>query len=108
MAGVNHFVNPAFYLATMPAFLSYPDLLHKAAGVFEVIGGVGLLFPRYERRAAWLLILLLIAVFPANLNVALQDGVPMGISRAMAWGRLPFQILFIAWAWWHTKPEIKS
>jgi len=108
VAGANHFINPQFYLPMMPEFLPAPDLLHKLAGVLELIGGVGLLFPRYERRAAWLLIAILIAIFPANLSVALQNGAPMGISSAVAWIRLPFQLLFIAWAWWHTRQEKNS
>lgn len=89
----------------MPPWLPEPDLLHKLAGFFEILGGVGLLIPRLEKYAAWGLIALLIAIFPGNLHVALENGAPMGISPAIAWGRLPFQILFIAWAYWHTRAE---
>lgn len=108
MAGVNHFVHPEFYLPLMPSFLPAPDFLHKFAGVLEAIGGLGLLFPRFQLKAAYLLIAVLMAIFPANIFVALQDGAPMGISPFVAWARLPFQFLFILWAWWSTLPEKKS
>ena len=91
----------------MPDFLPVPDLLHKLAGGLEILGGVGLLLPRFEAIAAWILVIVLLGVFPANLLVAIKGGVPMGISATVAWLRLPFQILFLAWAYWHTKPEKK-
>lgn len=106
-AGLNHFINPEFYVRMMPPVLPEPDLLQKLAGLCEVIAGLGLLVPRFEKTAAWFLIAILIAVFPANLYLALEDGAPMGVSPVVAWGRLPFQLLFIAWAWWHTRPEKK-
>lgn len=105
VAGANHFINPDYYLPVMPPALPAPDLLHKLAGAAELLGGLGLLIPRLERAAAWGLIVLLVVIFPANLYVAFEGGAPMGVSATVAWLRLPFQFLFIAWAWWHTRLE---
>jgi uncharacterized membrane protein len=105
IAGANHFLNPEFYLRAMPEYLPYPSFLHLFSGVLEMLAGIGLVIPKYSTRAAWLIIIILIAVFPANLEVALKDGTPMDISPLMAWLRLPFQLVFIAWAYWYTKKE---
>jgi len=106
-AGVNHFLNPDFYVAIMPPYLPWHLELVWISGFFEILGGLGVLFPPPLRRwAAWGLVALLIAVFPANLNVALHD-VPMGdppLPAVLAWLRLPFQLVFIAWVIWCTSP----
>ncbi len=71
------------------------------AKVAEVLGGIGLLPPRFRRAAGWGLIALLIAVFPANLHVALQGRMPgLNVSPAALWLRLPFQAVFIAAVAW--------
>jgi len=108
VAGVNHFVNPEIYLRMMPPYLPWPNALQLTAGVLEIIGGLGLLIPRLERYAAWLLIIVLVGVFPANLELALQGGAPLDVSPTLAWLRLPFQLLFIKWAYWHTRTENKT
>ncbi len=108
VAGVNHFVNPEIYLQMMPSYLPWPNALQLTAGALEVIGGLGLLVPRLEKKAAWLLIIVLVGVFPANLELALNGGAPLDVSPTMAWLRLPFQLLFIKWAYWHTRTETKS
>lgn len=97
--GVNHFLNPDFYLAMMPAYLPAHQPLVDISGVFEVLGGVGLLVPQARRGAAWGLIALLVAVFPANLNMALNSS-QFDVPAAALWLRLPFQALFIGWAFW--------
>lgn len=96
LAGLNHFRDPAFYLAMMPPVLPFPSALNVLAGVFEVAGGVGVLVPRTQRLAGWGLIALLIAVFPANVYAALQG--ELAPPWAL-WARLPFQALFLAWVW---------
>lgn len=108
VAGVNHFVNPEIYLQMMPPYLPWPNALQLTAGGLEIIGGLGLLIPRLEKKAAWLLIIVLVGVFPANLELALNGGAPLDVSPTMAWLRLPFQLLFIKWAYWHTRTETKS
>ena len=62
-----------------------------------------LLFEKTRFLGGWGLILLLIAVFPANIYLAQTNGAAMNISPALAWGRLPFQAVFIALAYWHSK-----
>lgn len=102
IAGVNHFLAPEIYFGMMPAWLPAKAAANAIAGAAEIAGGLGLLIPRLRRPAAWGLIALLIAIFPANVQVALQGQMP-GLDDAPAWLlwlRLPFQAVFIAWVWW--------
>jgi len=107
-AGYNHLANPAFYLAIMPPDLPNPEWLNVASGLAEIVLGVFLLEPRTRVYAAWGIIALLVAVFPANVYVATENiGLPdgeAGTGNAVAnMVRLPFQALFIVWAWWYTR-----
>ena len=107
-AGYNHLANPEFYLAIMPPNLPEPELLNVLSGLAEIVLGVFLLEPRTRALAAWGTIALLVAVFPANVYAATANIGPEGpgSGAGMAnWIRLPFQIVFIAWAWWYTLPE---
>lgn len=104
-AGINHFVNPDFYLRIMPPYLPWPELLQYLAGACEVILGVMLLVPRWTRLAAWGLIGLLIAVYPANIHMAINHHLYPEVPMAFHWFRLPLQFVFIAWAWWFTREE---
>ncbi len=101
-AGLLHFARPAPYVKIMPAGLPYPHALVWLSGGFEILGGVGLLVPATRRAAAWGLIALFLAVFPANLNMAVNDVTVEGIphNRLLYWCRLPFQAVLIGWAWW--------
>ena len=101
--GVLHFITPRIFVDIMPpALSSYALSLVYISGLFEVLGGVGLLLPRTRRLAGWGVIALLIAVFPANIHMAINDVPFRGehLSAAVRWGRLPFQFLFIAVAYW--------
>ena len=102
-SGVQHFYNTDWFIKIMPPYLPYHKELVYLSGVFEIILGTMLLFEKTRFLAGWGLILLLIAVFPANIYVAQTNGVAMGTSAAIAWGRLPFQVVFIALAYWHSK-----
>jgi len=97
-AGFNHFRVPDFYLGLMPPALPYPRELILISGAAEILGGIGAAIPFTRRLAGWGLIALLLAVFPANIYAALHGFA--GMSRLGLWIRLPFQFLFIAWAWW--------
>ncbi|MDB6139595.1 MAG: DoxX family protein [Verrucomicrobiaceae bacterium] len=100
-AGTNHFRDPQIYLSIMPPYLPWPQWLNWISGAAEMAGGFGLLVPVLKRPAGWGLIALLIAVFPANIHMALQGGVPgMHIPQWVLWLRLPFQLVFIAWVYW--------
>ena len=84
------------------------ELLNVLSGLAEIVLGVYVLEPRVRVLAAWGIIALLVAVFPANVYVALEnvgtDGPGTGAGAAN-WVRLPFQALFIVWAWWYTRPD---
>ena len=95
VAGANHFLHPRPYLAMMPSSLPAPAALVAVSGVAEILGGVGLLIPRVRALAAWGLILLLLAVFPANLHVALHSWPGVDLPSWVLWLRLPLQPLFI-------------
>ncbi len=94
-AGGFHFVRPEPYLAMMPPWLPQPGLLVAVIGLAEIAGGIGVLLARTRRLAAWGLIALLLAVFPANLQVALHGWPGTDIPAWVLWARLPFQGLFI-------------
>lgn len=108
VVGITHFVKPEQYARIVPPQLPYPIELVYISGFFEILGGIGLAIPYVSVAAAWGLIALFIAVFPANINLAVNniqiDGIPH--SPLLYWVRLPFQAVLIAWAWWYTRnPE---
>lgn len=101
-AGVAHFARPAGFERIVPAFLPAPHLLVLVSGGFEILGGLGLLLPRTRRVASLGLIALFVAVFPANVNMALENIQPVAthVPTFLLWLRLPLQAVLIAWAWW--------
>jgi uncharacterized membrane protein len=107
-AGVNHFINPAFYLRIMPPYLPWHEFLVQLSGICEIFLGVLLLIPKYSRFAAWGLIALLIAVFPANIYMAMNSELFPDINPVFIGLRLPIQLLLMAWAFWFTKPDLHA
>ncbi|MCC9643012.1 hypothetical protein LOC71_12050 [Rhodopirellula sp. JC740] len=99
-AGVNHFVSPGVYLKIMPDYLPWPLALVYVSGFFEVFGGVGLAVPRLRRAAGWGLITLLVAVFPANVDMLINADQFPAIPVWTLVARLPLQGVLIAWVWW--------
>ena len=98
-AGVMHFVIPRTYAAIVPPRLPAPRAIVYASGVAEVAGGAGVLHPRTRRIASAWSVATLLAIFPANIHMALHPEsyrVPGG--RSALWLRLPVQGLLIAWA----------
>lgn len=105
-AGVMHFVSPAMFIRIVPRWLPAPGALVAISGACEILGGLGLLVPATRRWAAWGLVALLVAVFPANVNMALNQ-IPFGRNLAapwILWARLPLQAVLVAWAWSFTRP----
>jgi uncharacterized membrane protein len=102
-AGIMHFVNSAFFLKVMPPYLPFHKELVLVSGAFEVLLGVLLLVPKTSRLAAWGIVALLIAVFPANLYVFQHQEI-LPVPPIVHLLRLPLQGVFVLWAYWHTRP----
>ncbi|MEL6911524.1 MAG: DoxX family protein [Cyanobacteria bacterium J06555_3] len=107
IVGTIHFVVPEPFIKIVPELLPYPAAIVYLSGFFEILGGVGLLIPAVSQAAAWGLVLLFIAVYPANINMAVNnihlENIPDGNWFQAI--RLPFQFVLIAWAWWLTKTD---
>ncbi|MFC7228435.1 DoxX family membrane protein [Salinirubellus salinus] len=109
VAGVLHFVVPDAYERVVPPQLPAKRTLVYLTGVMEAGFGLGVLFERTRRVSAWGLVVTLLAVFPANVYMAVGDpdlsGAPEFLREApdaALWARLPLQAVLIAWAWWYT------
>ncbi len=106
VAGTLHFIKTGAYLRIMPPYIPWHLAMVRVSGVCEILGGLGLLVPQTRRMAAWGLIALLIAVFPANIYMATNpiDAGAASIAPLVRWGRLPLQLLLVWWLLWCTKP----
>lgn len=108
IAGSLHFIRPATYEAIMPPYLPAHRELVLLSGAAEVAGGIAALFPRLHPFARWWLIALLVAVFPANLQMALNPDDIKGLPDIPGWTlwlRLPLQVAFIYWVVRATRPR---
>ncbi|MEJ7861210.1 MAG: DoxX family membrane protein [Pyrinomonadaceae bacterium] len=106
LAGIYHFVNPAIYLRIMPPYLPVHLLLIYLSGFFQIVLGVLLVVPKFTRRAAWGVVGLLIAVFPANIFIAMNTELFPEINPILIWLRLPLQFVMMAWAYWFTSEKL--
>ena len=104
-AGAGHFLVTRAYVRIMPDYLPAHRELVLLSGAAEIAGGLGLLIPQTRRTAAWGIILLLIAVLPANLWMAQHPERFPNIPLWAMWLRLPLQLPLLWWAWQYTKPE---
>lgn len=101
LTGTLHFLVPEYYLRIIPPFLPHGRVLVYLSGAAEVLGGLGVLGRRWRRAAGVGLILLLVAVFPANVQMLLLArgaGAPLW-EEVLLWLRLPLQAALIAWVW---------
>ncbi len=101
--GVMHFARPEAFVHIMPPYLPLHYELVLVSGFFEIAGGVGVQIPKLRKAAGYGLLALLVAVFPANVHMAVNHvTAPDGsvIPPAILWGRLPLQFVFMAWVWW--------
>ena len=101
--GIDHFRRPEWYFEIVPPFLPYKLELVLISGLAEVILGFMLLYPKMRFLAGNGLILLLVLVYPANIYLAYTNGAALDTSPLIAWGRLPFQFVFIGIAYLHSK-----
>ena len=107
VAGLSHFFADGVYIKIYPPLLPYPATMVYFTGVAEILGGIGLLIPSVSQAAAWGFVVLFIAVYPANINMAVNnihiDNIPDdNWFQAI---RLPFQFVLIAWAYWLTRSD---
>ncbi len=105
LSGAAHFLRTEFYLKIMPAYLPYPRELIYFSGVAAIILGLLLFLPKTTRMASWSGILFLIAVFPANIHIALHPEIFSEIPAWVGWVRLPFQGVLIYWAYRIAAPK---
>lgn len=106
VAGILHFVATDAYVSIMPDYLPLPRELVYLTGILEVLFGLGLLWHKTRGAAGVCLILLFLAVLPANINMAVHDIQPASfhIPAFLLWARLPFQFVLIYWAWRVSRP----
>ena len=109
--GLLHFLSPDPFVRIVPHFLPWPLALVYISGAFEIAGGIGLLPRRTRELASWGLIALYLAVFPANINMAIHN-IQLSEEGQMPvwamWARLPMQALIIALVWWLGKSHTNS
>ena len=106
IASVPHFTSPERYLPMMPPFVPAPLAMIYVSGAAELLGGLGMLIPRTARLAAWFLAALLVAIFPANMYVAISGVNAAGLPSSpwYTWSRLPFQLVFVWWVLASVRP----
>ena len=102
--GIDHFINPEFYLSIMPPIFPLHLEAVYLSGLFEILGGVGVLIARTRSIAGWGLLVLLIALYPANIYMALTPEAFPEIPLFVLYFRLALQFLFFYWAYSITRP----
>ena len=103
--GIRHFIDPQYFLHIVPPQLPFKLFLVYISGLIEIIGGVAILNSKTRRKGAFLLVFLLLIVFPANIYLYVSE-VPQNlleITKTDALIRMPFQIPLIILAYWHSK-----
>ena len=105
IAGIFHFTHTKTFVQIVPPFIPEPEAVVYISGVFEILGAIGLLIPQYQRQAAFGLVILLIAVLPANIYMAIKNIQLGGImnNQILQWARIPFQGVLIWWVLWCTE-----
>jgi uncharacterized membrane protein len=103
VAGVVHFLAPRFYEPLIPRFLGSPRGWVLGSGVAEIAAGLLTALPRTHKLGAWLTVVVLVAVFPGNIKMAVDTGMPTSAAEWGPWLRLPLQIPMITWALRHTR-----
>lgn len=102
LAGLNHFRVPRLYIRIIPPALPSPNTINSISGLAEVLLGIALCIPLLSQWAAWGIIALLIAIFPANIYMLTNAKARMGVPKWLLLLRLPLQVILIAWAYLYT------
>lgn len=108
-AGILHFAIAPVYVKIMPPYLPAHLELVYISGVFEILGGIGILIPPVQVLAGYGLVALMVAVFPANINMVVNyEQIGFDVPLPLLWLRLPLQGLLIYWIWWSTELGLKK
>jgi uncharacterized membrane protein len=102
VAGLNHFRTPRLYHKIIPPYFPNPKTINLLSGTLEIVLGILLCIPLLSEFAAWGIIALLIAVFPANVYMYQNDEAALGLPQWMRFIRLPLQLVLIWWAYLYT------
>jgi uncharacterized membrane protein len=102
LAGFNHFRNPGMYIKIIPPFFKSPKLINVVSGIAEIVLGILLMFNLTTQYAAWGIIALLIAIFPANLYMFQNKKASFNLPKWILFIRLPLQLVLIIWAFQYT------
>jgi uncharacterized membrane protein len=102
VGGIAHFTTTAFYLNAMPSYLPFHEIIVYGSGILEILLGVLLVISKTSRKAAMGIILLFIAIFPANVNMYINSADFPDMSEDALLIRLPIQLVLIAWAYIYT------
>jgi len=101
--GILHFLKPGTFMSIMPEYIPYHKAMVYISGAAELLGGIGVLFRLTQNWTAWGLILLLVAVFPANIDMTVQAFKHQGGHSFYFWAtvlRLPLQFVLMYWIYW--------
>ncbi|MEE8164814.1 MAG: DoxX family protein [Myxococcota bacterium] len=107
-AGSGHFSKSDFFMGIMPPHLPARLELVYLSGVLEILGGIAILIPPVHVLAGWGLIPLLLAMYPANIQMTLNRELLPDVSTTALYARLPMQLLFLAGTYWATRPDVSS
>jgi len=99
LQGINHFVLDEEMARWIPSWLPAPVLMVHLSGIAEIVLGLALFVPRLRRLAGWGIVALLIAVFPANIEMVRRPELMPNVPEVLLWIRLPFQLVFFYWVW---------
>ncbi len=100
--GFGNFFEFEEFIRVVPSYIPYPGMMIWVTGIFEILGGIGLLLPSTSRLMAIVLLVLFAAVFPANLHMAMSNipGEGFPVPSWIMWAKIPIQIVLIGWAIW--------
>jgi uncharacterized membrane protein len=107
-AGIAHFLYFDYYLNLVPAFMPTPKALVALTGTLEILLAVLLAFPLTRRGACFSILFLLALAFPFNIYLLATNGAGSNIPHPVLVGRIPFQLLLMLWAYWHSRLPVSK